>query len=42
MLNLLFQDSNQLVKDVHEVLLSYEPHGLLEQVNWCVEKADFT
>ena len=31
-LNLLFQDSNQLFKDVHEVLLSYEPHGPLDQI----------
>ena len=40
MLNLLFRDSkysNRLVKDVHKVLLSYEP---LEQVNLSVEQVD--
>ena len=39
-LNLLFRDSkysNRLVKDVHKVLLSYEP---LEQVNLSVEQVD--
>ena len=39
-LNLLFGDSkysNRLVKDVHKVLLSYEP---LEQVNLSVEQVD--
>ena len=40
MLNLLFRDSkypNRLAKDVHKVLLSYEP---LDQVNLGVEQVD--
>ena len=37
-----FQDSNQLVKDVHEALLSYESNGTLEQVIWSLQKADFS
>ena len=42
MLNLLFQLSNGLDQEVHEVHTETRPHGPLEQVNWIAKKPDST
>jgi len=42
MLSLIFEYSNGLAQEVHEVHMMREPHGTLEKDHWSAKKADFT